>query len=84
MEYPIILVQEIILIFLVLNYMALLGTNSFACFGLYIAITGAFLSGLLPKTILAVLAVSTTMHHEEHVISEVCWEIVLLTSYEFS
>jgi hypothetical protein len=24
------------------------------------------------------------MHHEEHVISEVCWEIVLLTSYEFS
>lgn len=62
LEYPIILVQEIILIFLVLKYMALLGKNSFACFGLYIAITGAFLSGLLPKTMLAVLAVSTIMH----------------------
>ncbi|PNF21636.1 hypothetical protein B7P43_G11265 [Cryptotermes secundus] len=56
MEYPIILVQEIVLIFLVLKYMGFLGTNSFACFGLYIAITGAFLCGLLPKTILAVLA----------------------------
>jgi hypothetical protein len=59
MEYPIILVQQIILIFLVLKYMGFLGMNSFALFGLYIGITGAFLSGLLPKTILAVLAVST-------------------------
>lgn len=62
LEYPIILVQEIILIFLVLKYVALLGTKSFACFGLYIAITGAFLCGLLPKTILAVLAVSIIMY----------------------
>ena len=62
LEYPIILVQEIILIFLVLKYVALLGTKSFACFGLYIAITGAFLCGLLPKTVLAVLAVSTIMY----------------------
>lgn len=61
MEYPIILVQEIVLIFLVLKYMGFLGTNSFACFGLYIAITGAFLCGVLPKTIIAVLAVSIIM-----------------------
>ncbi|KDR13938.1 hypothetical protein L798_12191 [Zootermopsis nevadensis] len=56
MEYPIILVQQIILIFLVLKYMGFLGMNSFALFGLYIGITGAFVFGLLPKTILAVLA----------------------------
>ena len=62
LEYPIILVQEIILIFLVLKYMALVGTKSFACFGLYMAITGAFVCGLLPKTILAVLAVSIMMY----------------------
>lgn len=56
MEYPIILVQEIILIYLVLKYMGILGTNSFALFGLYLGITGAFLSGLLPKWILSFLA----------------------------
>ncbi|PSN34543.1 PQ-loop repeat-containing protein 3 [Blattella germanica] len=56
MEYPIILVQEVILIFLVLKYMGLLSTNSFALFGAYLAITGAFVSGLLPKWILSFLA----------------------------
>jgi hypothetical protein len=84
LEYPIILVQEIILIYLVLKYVALLGTKSFACFGLYIAITGAFLCGLLPQTILAILAVSTIMHLVfMSVIAEVCWgKFILLTSHE--
>ena len=59
MEYPIILVQEIILIYLVLKYMGLLGANSFALFGVYLGITGAFTSGILPKWILSFLAVST-------------------------
>ncbi|XP_067009317.1 solute carrier family 66 member 3 [Anabrus simplex] len=56
MEYPIILVQEIILIYLVLAYSELLNMFSFGCFGIYVGIVGSFVMGLLPKSILAILA----------------------------
>nr|CAD7394309.1 unnamed protein product [Timema cristinae] len=55
MEYPIILIQQIILIYLVVKYMDLLGQFSFVCCGLYIGITVAFLTGLFPRRMLAFL-----------------------------
>ncbi|XP_046996821.1 solute carrier family 66 member 3 [Schistocerca americana] len=55
MEYPIILVQEIILIYLVLKYKNMVNTLSFAIFGIYLGLTSAFLTGVLPKTILSIL-----------------------------
>ncbi|XP_046390223.1 solute carrier family 66 member 3 [Ischnura elegans] len=60
MEYPIIIFQEIILIFLVLKYMDLLNVVSAGLFGLYLAIFGGFLSGILPAPILTLLVPLTT------------------------
>lgn len=56
MEYPIILVQEVILIYLVLKYQDSANLFSLVCFGLYCGITATFVTGVLPKSILAFLA----------------------------
>ncbi|GLH14551.1 hypothetical protein R5R35_008735 [Gryllus longicercus] len=56
MEYPIILVQEIILIYLVLLYMNLLNAFSVGAFGIYLTITASFLLEIFPKSILSFLA----------------------------
>jgi hypothetical protein len=61
MEYPFILVQEIVLIFLVLKYMDLINTTTIGGFGLYLAITSGFLFEILPDYFLSILAVSNTM-----------------------
>ncbi|KAG8231712.1 hypothetical protein J437_LFUL018956 [Ladona fulva] len=55
MEYPIIIFQEIILIYLVLKYMDLLNAVSAGLFGLYLAVFGGFLFGIIPPQILTFL-----------------------------
>lgn len=58
LEYPIILIQELILIFLVLKYKGFL--NIFALFasGFYFSVTAGFLMGMVPIGLLAFLVVS--------------------------
>lgn len=56
MEYPIILVQEVILIYLVLKFKSMLNSNSFILFGVYLGVVASFCLGLIPKSILSILA----------------------------
>ncbi|XP_059472669.1 solute carrier family 66 member 3 [Neocloeon triangulifer] len=56
MEYPIILFQELILIFLVLKYKNLVNTTSIAGFGVYLAILAAFALRIVPTVVLSFMA----------------------------
>jgi hypothetical protein len=58
MEYPIILFQELILIFLVLKYKNLVNTVSIAGFGVYMSVLAAFALKIVPTVVLSVMAVS--------------------------
>lgn len=60
LEYPIILVQEYILIFLVLKYLSRLNARSLLCAIIYLVLSGCLLLEIVPKIILTFLAVSTT------------------------
>lgn len=57
LEYPIILVQEIILILCVLHYKQLLNIASLVGAGAYFSVAFAFLSGIVPLGMLAFLVV---------------------------
>lgn len=57
LEYPIILVQELILILCVLHYKQLLGAGSLIGSGIYFSIAGGFLFGILPREFLTFLVV---------------------------
>ncbi|XP_012267202.1 solute carrier family 66 member 3 [Athalia rosae] len=56
MEYPIILVQEFVLIYLVLLYLNLVNPGSILVTILYFSIFGAFLFQIIPKSVLTILA----------------------------
>ncbi|XP_018342815.1 PREDICTED: PQ-loop repeat-containing protein 3 [Trachymyrmex septentrionalis] len=56
LEYPIILVQEYILIFLVLKYLSRINMWSFLCAMIYFALSSCLLLGIVPKVILTLLA----------------------------
>ncbi|XP_034943267.1 solute carrier family 66 member 3 [Chelonus insularis] len=56
MEYPIIIIQEYVLIFLVLNYLNKINRSTICIVILYFIITVSFLMQILPKTILTILA----------------------------
>lgn len=58
LEYPVLLVQEYILIFLVLKYKRKLGKNAYIAAGGYFFITALCLSKILPVFLLALLVVS--------------------------
>lgn len=58
LEYPVLLVQEYILIFLVLKYKHLLGNNAYAIAGGYTVGVLAFGYNILPKFLLALMVVS--------------------------
>lgn len=58
MEYPILLVQEYVLILMVLKYSDMLNTKSYIAAGCYVGVLGGFLSKTLPKNILFTLVVS--------------------------
>lgn len=57
MEYPIILIQEIILIYFVLYYKSLINTHSLFQASIYFAVTGGFYTGIFSKDILTFLVV---------------------------
>lgn len=59
LEYPVLLVQEYILIFLVVKYKNLLGNNAYAIAGGYAVAVLAFGYNILPKFLLALIVVST-------------------------
>ncbi|XP_018046994.1 PREDICTED: PQ-loop repeat-containing protein 3 [Atta colombica] len=56
LEYPIILVQEYILIFFVLKYLSRINMWSFLCTMIYFALSSCLLLGIVPKVILTLLA----------------------------
>ncbi|KAG5321039.1 PQLC3 protein, partial [Pseudoatta argentina] len=56
LEYPIILVQEYILIFLVLKYLSRINMWSFLYAMIYFALSSCLLLGIIPKVILILLA----------------------------
>lgn len=58
MEYPVLLVQEYILIFMVLKYKRQLNQRTYASAGGYIAVVLMFGYQILPKFMLALLVVS--------------------------
>lgn len=58
LEYPIILVQEIILILCVLYYKQLLNIGSVIGAGVYFTLAFSFISGIVPLGMLAFLVVS--------------------------
>lgn len=58
LEYPIILIQEIVLIFCVLYFKQLLNIASLVGTTFYISIAFAFISGIVPLGMLAFLVVS--------------------------
>lgn len=57
LEYPIILLQELILILCVLYYKQLLNFTSLVCAGVYFTIAGSFLIGLVPLGLIAFMVV---------------------------
>lgn len=56
LEYPIILTQEYILIFLVLKYLNRINTWSFLCAVIYFALSACLLLEIVPKIVLTLLA----------------------------
>lgn len=58
LEYPILLLQEYVLIYLVVKYQRLMGTKSFIVTGIYVTVLLGFLSKILPTAILTMLIVS--------------------------
>lgn len=63
LEYPIILIQELILIFLVLKYKELLNIYTLFVSGFYFLVTAGFLMGMVPIGLLAFLVVSNQLMH---------------------
>lgn len=57
MEYPIILIQELVLVYCVIYYKNLLGAKSVVGAGIYFTIAGGFLLGALPREFLTFLVV---------------------------
>lgn len=58
MEYPILLFQEYILIYLVLKYKGQLNSNTYKFAGAYVFALSMFLTNIIPTFILALLVVS--------------------------
>lgn len=58
LEYPVLLIQQYILIFLVLKYKRLLTTNTYYAVGGYAIVVSLFVYNFLPKFLLAMLVVS--------------------------
>jgi len=59
LEYPIILIQEYVLIFLVLKYLSRINMWSFLCAIIYFVLSSCLLLGIIPKIVLILLAVGT-------------------------
>lgn len=58
LEYPVLLLQEYVLIYLVLKYKRLLANNAYAITGAYFAAVLLFGYHILPKFLLAILVVN--------------------------
>ncbi|XP_046628085.1 solute carrier family 66 member 3 isoform X1 [Neodiprion virginianus] len=56
LEYPVLLLQDLIIIYLVLLYLDLISPSSFLLAALYFFIFGCFLFQIVPKTALTILA----------------------------
>lgn len=60
MEYPILLIQEYVLVYVVLKYENLLGKKAFIWSGVYAAVFFGFASGIIPSSLLMMLVPLTT------------------------
>lgn len=58
LEYPVLLIQEYVLIYCVLKYSNLLNTKTLMYAGLYVALTGLFLTKIIPPSVLTMMLVS--------------------------
>lgn len=62
MEYPIIILQEYILIYMVLKYKDLFNTRTYLWTCLYFAATLGFILGVIPKYVLMYIIVSNEVN----------------------
>lgn len=60
MEYPILLVQEYVLVYVVLKYSNMLNKPAYIWSGVYVAIFTGFATGIIPSSILMMLVPLTT------------------------
>lgn len=58
MEYPILLIQEYVLVYVVLKYSNMLNKPAFIWSGVYVAIFTGFATGIIPSSVLMMLVVS--------------------------
>lgn len=58
MEYPILLIQEYVLVYVVLKYSNMLNKPAFIWSGIYVAIFTGFATGIIPSSVLMMLVVS--------------------------
>lgn len=65
MEYPIILIQEYILIFLVLKYLNKINISAFVYAIIYFTLSSCLLLEIMPKVVLTFLAVSIFFVHRD-------------------
>ena len=67
LEYPVLLLQEYVLIYLVLKYKRLLANNVYAITGAYFATILLFGYQILPKFLLAILVVCKKKKQSSHI-----------------
>lgn len=60
MEYPVLLVQEYVLVYVVLKYMNLLNKPAYIWSGVYVTVFLAFATGILPGSLIMMLVPLTT------------------------
>lgn len=60
MEYPILLIQEYVLVFVVLKYSNMLNKPAYIWSGVYVAIFTGFATGIIPSSVLMMLVPLTT------------------------
>ncbi|XP_058066651.1 solute carrier family 66 member 3 [Anopheles bellator] len=60
LEYPILLVQEYVLVYFVLKYQSLLGQRAYMWSGIYCGVFVGFATGLIPSSVLMMLVPFTT------------------------
>lgn len=58
MEYPILLIQEYVLVYVVLKYSNMLNKPAFIWSGIYVVIFTGFATGIIPSSVLMMLVVS--------------------------
>lgn len=80
LEYPILLVQEYVLVYFVLKYSSMLGQRAYLWAGLYGILFFGFATGLIPSSVLMMLVVGIANHACE---PQLIWYWILISMFSF-